>query len=317
MEMIATRDAYGDALVELGRKNRDVVVLDADLSGSTKTGKFAKEFPDRFFNMGIAEQDMIATAAGLALGGKIPFASTFAIFGTGRAWEQLRQSVCYPNLNVKLVASHGGITVGEDGASHQSMEDIALTRVLPNMTVIVPADGVETKKAVEAISEYAGPVYLRVGRPKVPVIFDKAYRFQIGKAHILKKGVDATIIAAGIMVYNALQASELLAEEGYGIGVLNMSTIKPIDTHVVLQMAEETGAIVTAEEHSIIGGLGSAVAELLGENTPVPLRRVGIRDKFGTSGTPEELLKFYGLTTEDIVTAAREVIKRKKGPQFS
>ncbi len=313
MEMIATRDAYGDALVELGRKNRDVVVLDADLSGSTKTGKFAREFPDRFFNMGIAEQDMIATAAGLALGGKIPFASTFAIFGTGRAWEQLRQSVCYPNLNVKLVASHGGITVGEDGASHQSMEDIALTRVLPNMTVIVPADGVETKKAVEAISEYAGPVYLRVGRPKVPVIFDKAYRFQIGKAHILKKGVDATIIAAGIMVYNALQASELIAEEGYGIGVVNMSTIKPIDTHIVLRMAEETGAIVTAEEHSIIGGLGSAVAELLGENTPVPLRRVGIRDKFGTSGTPEELIRFYGLTAEDIAIAVREVIKRKDG----
>ncbi len=311
MDMIATRDAYGDVLVELGRKNKDVVVLDADLSGSTKTGKFAKEFPDRFFNMGISEQDMIATAAGLALGGKIPFASTFAIFGTGRSWEQLRQSVCYPNLNVKLVASHGGITVGEDGASHQSTEDLALTRVLPNMTVILPADAVETKKALEAVCEYIGPVYLRVGRPKVPVIFGKDYRFHIGKAHVLTKGTDATIIATGIMVYHALQASERLAEEGYRTGVVNMSTIKPIDARTVLQSAEETGAIVTAEEHSIIGGLGSAVAELLGENMPVPLKRIGIRDKFGTSGRPDELLKFYGLTTEDIIIAVREAIKRK------
>lgn len=308
---IATREAYGKALLELGRKNGQVVALDADLSGSTKTKVFGKEFPERFFNMGIAEQDMVGTAAGLALGGKIPFASTFAVFATGRAWEQVRQSVCYPNLNVKVVASHAGITVGEDGGSHQSVEDIALMRVLPNMTVIVPADGVETAKAVMAMDSFVGPTYIRVGRDKVNTLFDESYDFQIGKAHVFSEGTDATVIACGIMVDMAIKAASELAGEGLSVGVINMSTIKPLDTDAIIKAAKASGAIVTAEEHSIIGGLGGAVAETVAEEFPVPVKRLGMNDTFGSSGKPAELLEHYGLTVGGIKTAVREAVARK------
>ena len=311
-EKVATRDAYGDALVSLGKKRNDVVVLDVDLSGSTKTSKFAKVFPDRFFNIGIAEQDMMGTAAGLAIGGKLPFVSTFAVFATGRAWEQVRQSICYPNLNVKIVASHSGVTVGEDGGSHQSVEDIAVMRVIPHMTVIVPADGPETLQAIEAAAEYKGPCYVRVGRNKVPTLFCADYKFKIGKAHVFNEGKDAAIIATGIMVAEALKARDLLKAEGIDAGVIDMSTIKPLDADAVLAAAKRCGAIVTAEEHSIIGGLGGAVAEALAESVPVPMVRIGIKDTFGTSGDQEALLKHYGLSAGDLATAVKEVIKKKR-----
>ena len=308
---VATREAYGKALLALGSRNEQVVALDADLSGSTKTKVFGKEFPNRFFNAGIAEQDMMGVAAGLSLAGKIPFASTFAVFATGRAWEQIRQSICYPDLNVKVVASHAGITVGEDGGSHQSVEDIALMRALPNMTVIVPADGVETEKAIMAMGKHYGPAYIRVGRSKTETIHDENYDFRVGKAGILRRGKDATVIACGIMVQAALAAAEELAREGLEVGVINMSTIKPIDVDAIVAAAKETGAIVTAEEHSILGGLGGAVAEVLAEECPVPMKRIGIRDTFGGSGRPDELLKHFGLTPGDIRAAVIEVIARK------
>lgn len=311
-QKIATRDAYGDALVELGKKRTDVVALDADLSGSTKTAKFAKVFPERFFNVGIAEQDLMGTAAGLAIGGKLPFASTFAVFATGRAWEQVRQSICYPNLNVKIVASHAGVTVGEDGGSHQSVEDIALMRVLPHMTVIVPADGVETAQAIEAVAEHRGPCYVRTGRNKVPVVCPPGYRFRIGKAHELHPGKDVAIIATGIMVAEALKARELLLAEGIDAGVINMSTLKPLDSPAVVAAAKRCGAVVTAEEHSVLGGLGGAVAEVLGEEHPVPMVRVGVRDTFGTSGDPDGLLAHYGLSAGDIAAAVKEAIRKKR-----
>ncbi len=311
MSKIATRDAYGDALVALGKKRDDVVVLDADLSGSTKTSKFAKVFPGRFFNIGIAEQDMMGTAAGLAIAGKLPFASTFAVFATGRAWEQVRQSICYPNVNVKIVASHAGITVGEDGGSHQSVEDIALMRVLPHMTVIVPADGPETLQAIEAVAEHKGPCYVRVGRNKVPTLFGEDYRFRIGKAHVFHEGKDAAIIATGLMVAEALKARDLLKTEGIDAGVINMSTIKPIDAEVIIAAAKRCGAVVTAEEHSVIGGLGGAVAEVLSDSAPVPLVRVGVKDAFGTSGDHEGLLKHYGMSAEHIAAAVKEVMRKK------
>jgi len=309
--MIATRDAYGEALAELGETNKDVVVLDADLSGSTKTAIFAKKFPERFFNMGIAEQNMMGTAAGLAASGKIPFASTFAIFATGRAWEQVRQSIAYPKLNVKIVATHAGITVGEDGASHQSVEDIAVMRVIPNMTVIVPADGVETKKVINEIVRYRGPVYVRLSRGKSPVVLDDSYSFEIGKGVVLKDGTDVSLIACGVMVYKALQAADILGKEGVSARVINISSIKPIDVDLIIRAARETGCVVTAEEHSIVGGLGGAVAEVLAENCPVPVKRVGIEDKFGTSGDADLLMELYGLTADNIAKAAREVIKKK------
>lgn len=309
--MIATRDAYGEVLAELGETNKDVVVLDADLSGSTKTAIFAKKFPERFFNMGIAEQDMMGTAAGLASSGKIPFASTFAIFATGRAWEQVRQSIAYPKLNVKIVATHAGITVGEDGASHQSVEDIAVMRVIPNMTVIVPADGVETKKVIREIIKYKGPVYVRLSRGKSPVVLDDSYSFEIGKGSVLKDGKDVSIIACGVMVSKALQAAEMLEKEGVSTRVINISSIKPIDSDLIIRAAKETGCIVTAEEHSIIGGLGGAVTEVVAENYPVPVKRIGIEDKFGTSGDADQLMECYGLTHDNIARAARDVIKRK------
>jgi len=309
-EAIATRDAYGEALLELGKKRQDIVVLDADLSGSTKTGKFAKAFPDRFYNIGIAEQDMICTAAGLALSGKLPFASTFAIFETGRAWEQIRQTICYSNLNVKLVATHGGVTVGEDGASHQATEDIALMRVLPNMTIIVPADAHETRQVINAIADYHGPVYVRLGRSKVPAVMPDDYEFKIGRAYTFHKGRDANIVAIGIMVSTALEASKILSQEGIDAGVINMSTVKPLDTETLLDVAKTCKLIVTAEEHSIIGGLGGAVSEFLSENHPTCLRRIGLKNVFGCSGTSEELLKLYGLTADDIVRTIKEALKQ-------
>lgn len=310
-EMIATREAYGRVLVELGKRYRDLVVLDADLSKSTKTSEFAKHYPERFFNMGIAEQNLMGTAAGFALAGKIPCASTFAVFAVGRAFDQVRNSIAYPALNVKIVASHAGITVGEDGASHQSVEDISLMRSLPNMTVIVPADATETARAVEAAVEYRGPVYIRLGRPAVPVLFGADYEFRIGRAAVLREGEDAVIFATGIMVYESLKAAVLLAEEGTETAVVNVSTIKPLDEQTVIGWARKTGAVVTAEEHSIYGGLGSAVAEVLGENCPVPLERVGIRDRFGESGSPDKLLEAFGLTAPHIAQAVRRVRERR------
>ncbi len=301
----ATRDAYGETLLELGKRRPDIVALDADLSGSTKTARFAREFPDRFFNMGVAEQDMIGTAAGLALAGKVPFASTFAVFETGRAWDQIRLAVCYSNTNVKLVATHGGVTVGEDGASHQALEDIALMRALPNMMVIVPADASETASAISAVADHKGPVYVRLGRAKVPYVMPDDYRFTPGKAFVFHIGKDATIIAAGIMVDIAKKAAEILSGEGIDTGVVNMSTIKPLDEETLLRVARTSALIVTAEEHSVIGGLGGSVCEFLSENHPVTVRRIGVRDTFGCSGTPDDLLKRYGMTAGDIVETVK------------
>ncbi len=306
----APRDLYGETLLELGGKRSDIVVLDADLSGSTKTTKFAKAFPERFFNLGVSEQDMIGTAVGLALTGKVPFASTFAVFETGRAWDQIRLAVCYSNINVKLVATHGGITVGEDGASHQALEDIALMRVLPNMTVIVPADATETSSVINAIVDYKGPVYVRLGRAKVPYVMPGDYKFKIGKAYIFHIGRDANIIATGVMVDVANSAAEILRNQGIDTGVINMSTIKPLDKESLLQIAKNSKVIITAEEHSVIGGLGGAVCEFLSENYPVPVRRIGIKDLFGCSGSPNELLKLYGLTAEDIIKTTKEALKK-------
>ncbi|OGB89139.1 transketolase [candidate division WOR-1 bacterium RIFCSPHIGHO2_01_FULL_53_15] len=312
-KMVATRDAYGLALAEIGKENPNVVVLDADLKVSTKTSGFAQAFPERFFDMGVAEQDMISTAAGLAAAGKIVFASTFAVFGSGRAWDQVRVSVAYTRLNVKIAVTHAGITTGEDGASHQANEDIAIMRALPNMTVIVPSDSVETDKVIREAVKFYGPMYIRLSRPKTPVIHDNPnYEFKIGKGEVMRAGSDATIFACGLMVSLALDAAELLAKEGVKARVVNLHTIKPLDTELIVNCAKETGAVVTAEEHSILGGLGGAVAEVLVENAPVPLARVGIKDTFGESGTPDELLAKYGLTPEEIVHAVRAVIKRKK-----
>lgn len=310
-EKIATRDAYGETLIELARERKDIVVLDADLSKSTKTFKFSTLFPDRFFNMGIAEADMVGTAAGLATAGKIPFVSTFAVFATGRVYDQIRNSVAYPCLNVKIVATHGGITVGEDGASHQALEDIALMRALPNMGVIVPADGPETVRAVRAVAEYNGPVYLRLGRPKVPVVTSPHVPFEVGKGTVMRQGEDITIVATGIMVNAALEAADILQSEGIFARVLNIHTIKPLDEALLIKAAMETKAVVTVEEHSVIGGLGSAVAEFLGENKPVLLKRLGIPDCFGESGSPESLLEKYGLTPRDIVDTARFLLQKK------
>lgn len=307
----ATRDAYGDKLKDLGAVNKDIVVLDADLSKSTKTNVFAKAYPDRFFNCGIAEQNMIGTAAGLAAAGKIPFASTFAMFATGRAYEQVRNSVCYPKLNVKIAATHAGLTVGEDGASHQTVEDISLMRTLPNMTVIVPADAAETSSAIEFAVQYQGPVYIRLGRMAVPELFGADYQFELGRASQLRDGADVTLIACGLMTAAAMEAAEMLKADGMEARVLNMATIKPIDAQAIIKAAKDTGAIVTCEEHSIYGGLGSAVAEVLMEHAPAPAERVGILDTFGESGTPAALLKKYKLTAGDIVNAAKRVIARK------
>jgi transketolase len=307
----ATRDAYGETLLELGGKNRKIVALDADVSVSTRTILFGQKFPERFFNMGIAEQNMIGTAAGLSLTGMIPFASSYAVFITGRSWEQIRQSVCYPNLNIKIVASHSGLTVGEDGASHQALEDIAVMRVLPNMTVIVPADFIETAMAIRAAAEHVGPTYVRLGRPKVPRVIPEGYQFQLGKAYPYHIGKDVNIVAVGIMVAEGLKACEALASEGIDAGLLNMSTVKPIDEAALIEAAKGSGAIITAEEHSIIGGLGSAVTECLSTHYPVPIRRIGVRDMFGCSGNTFELMKLYQITYNDIVDTAKAMLKSK------
>lgn len=301
VKKIATREAYGNALKEFGEKY-DIVVLDADLSKSTKTDGFKKTYPDRFVNVGIAEANMMSTAAGIASCGKTVFASSFAIFAAGRAFEQVRNSICYPNLNVKIGATHAGISVGEDGGSHQAIEDISLMRSIPNMTVINPADSVEARAAVEAAILHDGPVYLRFGRLATPVIYDaENYTFELGKGKQLREGSDVAIIATGLMVPEALDAADTLAQEGIHARVIDIHTIKPIDKDIIIKAAKETPFIVTAEEHSIIGGLGSAVAEVLCENAPAKLVRIGVQDEFGRSGDPYVLLKEYGLSAENIV----------------
>lgn len=319
MEKMLTRDAYGKALIELGKTHENIVVLDADLSLSTRTSWFGREFPDRFFNFGIAEANMISAAAGLASCGKIAFASTFAVFASGRAYNQFRTSVAFPKLNVKVVASHGGISVGEDGPTHQVVEDIAIMRALPNVTVVVPADAIETEAAVKACVEHIGPLYMRLGRPAWPLVYERGYKwketpltFKIGENITLTEGQDLAIMATGWMVSEALKASKSLAREGIDAGVIDVHTIKPLDERAITKTAKETGAVVTAEEHSVIGGLGSAIAEVLVESAPVPMVKVGVKDSFCESGPPEKLLAKYGLTASDIVSAAKKVVARKK-----
>ena len=307
----ATREAYGETLKELGAQIPEIVVLDADLSASTKTAVFAKAFPDRFFDTGIAEGNMMSVAAGLAASGKIPFASTFAVFGSGRAYEQIRNSICYPNLNVKVAVTHAGLTVGEDGATHQMLEDIALMRALPNMTVVVPADAAETAQVIRWAASYQGPVYIRMGRAKVEDVISPDAEFVPGKSTTLADGSDVTIMACGIMTQQALQAAKMLAEEGISARVINMSSIKPIDEAAIVKAAKETGAIVTCEEHTVMGGLGSAVAEVVVRHCPVPMAIVGTEDVFGQSGKASEVLKVYGLTPEHIALEAKKLVEAK------
>lgn len=303
MSEAATRDGYGNALVKLGEHNKDVVALDGDLFDSTRSIKFAKAFPDRFFNMGISEADMVCTAAGLAYCGKIPFASSFACFLVGRAYDQAIVSVAYPNLNVKLIGSHGGIATGEDGPTAQALSDIAAMRALPNFSVVVPADYMEALMATEAIAEHKGPVYMRLARPKTPIIFDDAYEFELGKAVTMRDGNDATIISSGILLSEALKATDILRKDGTSVGIVNIHTIKPLDRKIVVKAAKTTGRIVTCEDHSIYGGLGSAVAEVLAEEYPAPLKRIGL-PHFAESGSFSDLYKRYGLDAESI---AREI----------
>ena len=300
-ERKATRQSYGEKLAELGSKNKEIVVLDADLSNATKTSIFAKKFPERFFNIGIAEQDMMGTAAGLSTFGKIPYVSTFAMFAAGRAYDQIRNGICYPNLNVKICATHSGITVGEDGATHQMLEDISLMRGLPNMTVISTSDDTQTKWAVEEISKINRPVYLRLCRLDTPLIYEKNKTFEIGKAEQIGEGTDATVFATGIVVAEALLAKKELEKQGINIRVVDIHTIKPIDKDMIVKCAKETNKLISIEDHSIIGGLGSSIAEVLSEEFPKKLIRMGIKDEFGKSGKATELLKYYGLTAEDII----------------
>jgi transketolase len=309
-ETASNRDVFGKTLLELGRENPNIVALNADLSGSTKTGVFAKEFPRRFFNAGVAEQSMMGMAAGLATTGKIVVPSTFAVFATGRVYDIIRQSIAYPNLNVKIVASHAGITVGGDGASHQITEDICLMRVLPNMRVVVPADAVETGKAFKAIMKEPGPFYFRFGRSPTPIIMPEDHEFELGKASTLRDGKDVTLIGTGVMVSKALHAAEMLKVKGIDARVLNVSTIKPMDRDAISKAGKETKGIITCEEHSIIGGLGSAVSEQLVQTNPCPMRMVGINDCFGESGEAEELMCKYGLTAENIVIEAEKLLKK-------
>ncbi|MBE0446745.1 MAG: transketolase family protein [Actinobacteria bacterium] len=306
----ATREAYGDALLELGREYPDLVVLEADLAKSTTTIKFKEEFPDRFFDCGVAEQNMMAMAAGLATTGKVCYTGSFAMFATGRAFEQIRNIVSYPRLNVKICPTHAGITVGADGASHQTLEDIALMRVIPGMMVIVPADYYEAKKAIKKVAEIEGPVFIRLGKAPVPVLFDDTYEFVPGRAVNLREGSNVTICATGIMVDSSLKAADNLAQQGISVEVINISTIKPLDEGAIIGSASKTGRVIVAEEHSIIGGLGSAVAELLSDKYPVPVTRIGINDLFGRSGGPAELLEYYGLTDEDISQAAKSLLDK-------
>lgn len=307
MSKKATRQAYGEALVELGKINKDIIVLDADLTKSTKTSMFQKEFPERHFNVGIAEADLMGTAAGFATCGKIPFASTFAMFAAGRAFEQIRNTIAYPKLNVKIAPTHAGISVGEDGGSHESIEDIALMRSIPGMIVLSPADAVETKKMIFAAAEYEGPVYIRMGRLDVETIFDEEnYDFQIGIANTVREGNDVTIAATGLMTYEAIKAADILAQEGISVRVINVGTIKPLDGETILKAAQETKFIITAEEHSVIGGLGSAVSEFLSEVHPTKVKKLGIYDKFGQSGKANELLEKYELTAAKLVSMVKE-----------
>ena len=306
VKKMATREGYGKALVELGMDHPDIVVLDADLAGSTKTGMFAKAYPDRHFNCGIAEADMMSVAAGLASTGLTPFASSFAMFASGRAYEQIRNSIGYPALNVKIGASHGGMSVGEDGASHQCCEDFALMRSIPGMVVICPADGVEAEAATKAAYEHQGPVYLRMGRLAVPLFHEEGFKFTIGKGEIMRDGADVAIIANGLMVYEAIQAAEKLAAEGVDAMIINMSTVKPLDEELTLAAAKKCGRVITCEEHSVVGGLGEAVCSFLSENYPTPVRRIGVQDVFGQSGPAAEVLAYYGLCADNIVKVAKE-----------
>ena len=308
VKKIATREGYGTALVELGREHDNIVVLDADLAGATKTGTFKKVFPDRHLNFGIAEGNMMSAAAGLAATGMVPFASSFAMFATGRAFEQIRNSIAYPHLNVKICASHGGISVGEDGASHQCCEDYALMRSLPGMVVMSPADNVEAIAMVKAAYDYVGPVYIRTGRSAVPVFHAEDFKFEIGKGEVVREGGDIAIIANGLMVYEAMKAGEALAEQGINAMIVNMATIKPLDEALVLEAARKCGKVITCEEHSIIGGLGEAVCALLSEKLPAPVKRIGMNDEFGRSGPAAELLQHYGLCAENIVKVTKEFL---------
>ena len=297
----ATRESYGEALLELGKENKNVVVFDADLSSATKTSIFAKEFPERFFDMGIAEQNMMSTAAGMSTCGRIPYVSTFAVFAAGRAYDQIRNSICYPNLNVKICATHAGITVGEDGATHQMIEDISLMRTLPNMTVISTSDDTQTKWAVKEISKIKGPVYLRLARLATPKIYEENQKFEIGKAIQIGDGIDATVFATGVTVAEALKAQEILKEKGIEIRVVDIHTIKPIDKEMIIKCAKETKRLISIEDHSIIGGIGSAISEVLTEEYPAKLERMGIKDTFGKSGKAEQLMQYFGITAKDIV----------------
>ena len=305
MEQFYQRDVYGKTLVELGKLNKDIVVLDADLSSSTRTNLFAKEFPERFFNFGVAEQNMMACAAGLAASGKTVFLSTFAIFASGRAWDQVRNSIAYNNFNVKIVATHAGISVGPDGASHQALEDLALMRVIPNMNIIVPCDGPQTAEAIKVAADAKGPFYIRLGRPKVPTLENKG-EFKFGKAQVLTEGSDITIIACGIMVAEALLAVESLAKKGIKARLINMHTLRPLDNETILKAARETRGIIVCEEHTIIGGLASSIDEVVAENYPTRVMRLGVRNRFGQSGDPAELLKEYNLTSLDIEKSATQ-----------
>ena len=310
VKKMATRDGYGKALVALGAEHEDLVVLDADLAGSTKTGMFAKAYPDRHFNCGIAEADMMSVAAGLASTGLTPFASSFAMFASGRAYEQIRNSIGYPALNVKIGASHGGMSVGEDGASHQCCEDFALMRSIPGMVVICPADGVEAEAATKAAYAYQGPVYLRMGRLAVPVFHEEGFEFTIGKGEIMRDGTDVAIIANGLMVYEAIKAGEELASQGIDAMIINMSTVKPLDEELTLAAAKKCGRVITCEEHSVIGGLGEAVCSFLSENYPTPVRRIGVNDVFGQSGPAYEVLEHYGLCASNIVKVTKEFLNK-------
>ena len=305
-EKKATRQSYGEILEKLGEENKDIVVLDADLSAATKTSIFAKKYPDRFFDMGIAEANMMGVAAGMASCGKIPYVSTFAAFAAGRTYDQIRSSICYPNLNVKICATHAGITVGEDGATHQMLEDIALMRALPNMKVLCPSDDVETKYLIEQISKIKGPVYVRLARLATPGIYEENQTFEIGKAVQIGEGTDATVFATGVVVSEAIKAKELLEKEGIYIRVVDMHTIKPIDKEMIVKSAKKTKKLISIEDHSVIGGLGSAISEVLTEEYPCKLVRMGIKDTFGKSGNAVELLKYFGLTSEEIIKTVKE-----------
>ena len=303
---VATRKSYGEALEQLGKENPNVVVLDADLAGATKTDMFAKQFPDRFFDMGIAEANMMATAAGFATCGKIPYASTFAVFAAGRAYDQIRNSICYPKLNVKICATHCGVTVGEDGATHQMIEDLSLMRTLPNMTVMSTSDDTQTKWAIKEIAKIQGPVYLRLARMETPILYDENTKFEIGKAIQIGEGTDGTVFATGITVSEAIKAQEILKQEGINIRVVDMHTIKPIDKEIIIKSAKETKKLISIEDHNIIGGLGSAISEILTEEYPTKLIRLGIKDVFGKSGKAEELIKYFGITADNII----EIMKK-------